>query len=698
MVIAVFLLVALTATVVTYFIPPLYMAVAQIRVDKDVSDIAPIADQTYLPSTYDPYFIQTEYEIIQSQVVLEKVIRDLKLNEVWGKKYGQEQLDIEKTLELLRNRLSVRPIRNTFLIEIRVFSPDKNEAALLANKIAEVYRDYRMAERERQMNAGVETLRAQYEEHEAKIRKVQDELDRLRVELNITDPEAASTEPAPLLTQETLRRLESLRIEAESKYTGLEKLLNSLKPLSKQELRKVLPTASPDALLSSLLEQLAMAEQRLVVLRRDYGPSHAEVLKVTEQIEDLNKKIDDRIDGILRGLETQVESAKAQVEKLKAEVENARKIDIAEAERSRPYFNKKRELDELIRFRTILAYRIAAESTNLKLPRTATVIITEKATPPDRPERPKKALNITLGIVFGLLIGIGLAFFIEYLDTSVKTIDDVERALQTPVLGVIPQNVGLLIEQGPDSAHAEAYRVLRTNLLFSRKDERLNTICVVSAGAGEGKSTTAINLATVFAMAGDRVVLVDSDFRRPTLHKLLGVSNKVGLTDYLFREKALDEVTVSTKLETLSFIPSGKISSSALGLLSSHQMKALIAELKRKYDFVFFDSPPIIGVSDAAILASEVDLTLQVIQYRRYPQPMYLRAKQIIEKVGGNLIGIVLNNINIAQDESYYYYSGYYHDYYYYYSRHESEEGEDGQEKPAGRDRGPGSDQIRAKY
>lgn len=696
--IAVFLLVALTATVVTYSLPPLYMAVAKIRVDKDVSDIAPIADQTYMPSTYDPYFIQTEYEVIQSQVVLEKVVRDLKLNEVWGKKYGQEQLDVERTLELLRKRLNVRPVRNTFIIEIRVFSPDRNEAALLANKIAEVYRDYRMAELDRLKNAGVETLRAQYEEHEAKIRKVQDELDRLRVELNITDPEATSTEPAPLLTQETLRRLEGLRIEAEAKYTGLEKLLNSLKPLSKQELRKVLPTASPDPLLSSLLEQLAMAEQRLVVLRRDYGPSHAEVLKVTEQIEDLNKKIDDRIDGILRGLETQVESAKAQVEKLKAEVENARKLDIAEAEKSRPYFNKKRELDELIRFRTILAYRIAAENTNLKLPKTATVRITERATPPDRPERPNKALNITLGIIFGLLIGIGLAFFIEYLDTSVKTIDDVERALQTPVLGVIPQNVGLLIEQGPDSAHAEAYRVLRTNLLFSRKDERLNTICVVSAGAGEGKSTTAINLATVFAMAGDRVVLVDSDFRRPTLHKLLGVSNKVGLTDYLFREKSLEEVTLPTKLETLSFIPSGRISSSALGLLSSHQMKALIAELKRQYDFVFFDSPPIIGVSDAAILASEVDLTLQVIQYRRYPQPMYLRAKQIIEKVGGNLIGIVLNNINIAQDESYYYYSGYYHDYYYYYSRRESEEGEEEKEKPAARDQRPGADQIRAKY
>jgi succinoglycan biosynthesis transport protein ExoP len=263
-----------------------------------------------------------------------------------------------------------------------------------------------------------------------------------------------------------------------------------------------------------------------------------------------------------------------------------------------------------------------------------------------------------------LVVGVGLAFFIEYLDTSVKTIDDVERTLQAPVLGVIPQNVGYLVEEGAESPHAEAYRVLRTNLLFSRKDDKLNTVAVVSAGAGEGKSTTVCNLATVFAQSGARVLMVDSDLRRPTLHKLMGVTNALGLTNYLMKQNTLEEVIQTSKLPSLDFMASGKLPSSSLGILSSAQMKDLIHELKQRYDFVFFDSPPIMGVSDASILASEVDMTLQVIQYRRYPQPMNIRAKQLIEKVGGNLIGIVLNNINMSQDESYYYYSGYYHDYY----------------------------------
>ncbi|MEI9962811.1 MAG: CpsD/CapB family tyrosine-protein kinase [Limisphaerales bacterium] len=224
-----------------------------------------------------------------------------------------------------------------------------------------------------------------------------------------------------------------------------------------------------------------------------------------------------------------------------------------------------------------------------------------------------------------------------------------------------------------ESQHAEAYRVLRTNILFSRKDDKRNSIVVVSAGAGEGKSTTTLNLATVFAQAGDRVLIVDSDLRRPTLHKVLRISNAVGLTNYLLKQNTLDEVIQITSLPTLHVMASGKLPSSSMSILNSAQMKEMVTELKQRYDYVFFDSPPILGVSDASILASEMDLAIQVIQYRRYPQPMNVRAKQLIEKVGGNLIGIVLNNINMSQDESYYYYSGYYHSYD-YYSRNEEEQ------------------------
>ena len=390
-----------------------------------------------------------------------------------------------------------------------------------------------------------------------------------------------------------------------------------------------------------------------------------EVQKGEARVEDLHKKIKSRVDGIMLGLDARVLSLSNSIDNLEREVSLATTNDVMRARETRPYFSAKRELEELQRFRTILDYKIASEKIDVDLPKSTMVEIVDRAVPGLRPVRPNKPLNIALGIIIGLVVGVGLAFFIEYLDTSVKTIDDVERSLQCPVLGVIPQNVGLLVEEGAESPHAEAYRVLRTNLLFSRKDDKLNTIAIVSAGAGEGKSTTVFNLAAVFAQSGQRTLIVDSDLRRPTLHKMLHITNNLGLTNYLLKQNTLEEVIQTTNIPTLDFLASGKLPSSSLGILSSAQMKDLISELKQRYDFVFFDSPPIMGVSDASILASEVDMTLQVIQYRRYPQPMNIRAKQLIEKVGGNLVGIVLNNINMSQDESYYYYSGYYHDYYY---------------------------------
>jgi capsular exopolysaccharide synthesis family protein len=382
-------------------------------------------------------------------------------------------------------------------------------------------------------------------------------------------------------------------------------------------------------------------------------------------VEDLHRKIGRRVEGIILGLDARVLSLSNSLANLENEVALATTSDVVRANQTRPYFSAKRELEELQRFRQILDWKIASEKIDQDLPKTTMVEIVDKAVPGLRPVRPNKPLNIALGIIIGLVVGVGLAFFIEYLDTSVKTIDDVERSLQCPVLGVIPQNVGLLVDEGAESPHAEAYRVLRTNLLFSRKDDKLNTIAVVSAGAGEGKSTTVFNLAAVFAQSGQRTLIVDSDLRRPTLHKMLHVTNNLGLTNYLLKQNTLEEVVQTSKVPTLDFLASGKLPSSSLGILSSAQMRDLIGELKLRYDFVFFDSPPIMGVSDASILASEVDMTLQVIQYRRYPQPMNIRAKQLVEKVGGNLVGIVLNNINMSQDESYYYYSGYYHDYYY---------------------------------
>jgi polysaccharide biosynthesis transport protein len=509
-------------------------------------------------------------------------------------------------------------------------------------------------------------LEDKYQAEEEQIQAIRANVDKLRKDLNITDNDPQSFVPTTTLTGEQLRQYHDMMMEGETTYNRLKEQLDQLKALSPEKLKDTLPRINnPDATLNTLSDKLNEAKQRFVALTNDYSPANPDVIRAQSLIVELNQEIDASISGIMVAMENKVNTEKTTLDTLTSEVDATIQKDREEAVRGQPYWEEKRNLANKVDFHKLLAARIETEKIDLDIPKTSVVEITEIAEPGKDPVRPNKPLNITLGLIFGLIVGVGLAFFIEYLDTSVKTIDDVERAFQAPVLGVIPQNVGILVDEGPESRYAEAYRVLRTNILFSRKDEKLTTVVVVSAGAGEGKSTTTLNLATVFAQAGQRVLVVDSDLRRPTLHKLLHVTNNIGLTNYLLKQNTLEEVIQTTSVPTFNFMASGKLPSSSMSILNSAQMKEMVAELKHRYDFVFFDSPPILGVSDASVLASEMDMVIQVIQYRRYPQPMNLRAKQVIEKVGGTFLGIVLNNINMSQDESYYYYSGYYHDDYY---------------------------------
>jgi succinoglycan biosynthesis transport protein ExoP len=702
-IITVFLITAIIATAVTFILPESYSSTCRIKVENDVNDSQGGLSATPSMMPYDPYFIQTTFEIMQSQIVLDKVINTLNLNVTWGKKYfNGETLKTSETEEILKDRMSLAPVRNTKLISITVYSDDAKEAAQLANTIAEAYKEYRIKTRQENTDQGLQVLEDQYLSESNQIETAQQNIETLRRELGISIDPAEGASFSPSLTTEQIQQIHDEVIEGERDYTQQAVQLKQLQLLDKSRLRDVLPTVVNDSALADLLAKLHEAKQKIATLEVDYQTNDFNVTRVQALIDALNRQVDDRVTGILAGLQSQVSSKKAALDALTNSIEAAKIQDNIESAKNQPYYDAKRNLEQLRDLHKLLYSKIEAVKLDAAIPKDSMVQVTDSAVPGKTPVKPNKTVNIILGLVFGLIMGVGLAFFIEYLDTSVKTIDDVERTFQAPVLGVIPQDIGYLVDEGSESKHAEAYRVLRTNLLFTRKEEKFNTIVVVSAGAGEGKSTTTINLATVFAQAGNRVLIVDSDLRRPTLHKLFKVTNNLGLTNYLLKQNTLAEIVQTTNVPNLDFMASGKLPNSSMGILGSAQMKQMIAELKQRYDFILFDSPPILGVSDASILASEVDLVIQVIQYRRYPQPMTIRAKQMIEKVGGNFVGLVLNNINMSQDEGYYYYSGYYHDY--YYSRNPSEQEADTKAAPnlsddtEIRNKPPGDTEIKQKY
>jgi len=663
LIVMVFLLCVVTSTLLTFWLPKQYASTVRIEVQKDTPEI-PVAEGGRM-NAYgsDPYFLTTQFKIIESYSILTNVITTLHLDDKLAAQAGETHWSMEQAYQALFSRISVEQTRMTSLIEITVRNSDPKLAADIANAIVDAYRDARLEKWKGDRFSGINALQAKLSEEQARQATLESNLNELRVSLQISDMDEESPVGSSLIETEQLREYQHEETMALTDYLEYSNILAGLSTIPTSELGAALPTAyahQSDGELSELSIRRDMARDKMAAAENDYGPKHTEYVTSQKQFKEAQRDYDNKVAGIITGLRERVEIDRQNmmlVQGLKSDLEKRRN---ELARKNQPYFSLKRTIEDLRRNNEALNSTIQREVAEVGQPLKSIVIVRDPARPVLRPVSPKTMVIIPFGIFVGLIVGISLAFFIEYLDTSVKTIDDVEQALQAPVLGVIPQNIGNILEEGAETPHAEAYRVLRTNILFSRKNESWNTVSVLSGGAGEGKTTTLFNLAVVFAQNGQRVLVVDSDLRRPAIHKLLHVSNTIGLTDFLLKQRTLDEIIQKTKMPTLDFIASGKLPSSSMSILGSAQMKETIQELKRRYDFIFFDSPPLLGVSDASILASEMDMVLQVIQYRRYPQPMTLRAKQMILKVGGNLVGIVLNNINMSQDENYYYYSGYY--------------------------------------
>jgi len=663
MVVGIFSLVLATTVGLTFLLPEKFESTVRIRVSKD-TDVAGLYEGAR-STGYDPYFVLTEFEVIKSKSVLYGVITNLNLISRWSARENIPNLSLQRAYYKLLNDMDVRQFRNTELIEVSVRSKDAMEAAEIANTIASAYREERLKKYKEVSEQTAKTFTQTLEEYDERVKALQGKVDTLRMELQISDYIAEGQGAmAPTLEPEAVRKLDMERLSLEGQCSQLEKFLAELETLDDKEKLESLLGANPnDMEMNTLISKRNAAEQERATIDISYTEEHPDVQRLNNALKTVNQQIEERVKSTISGLKFRAATLRAQAEANQQMLDDAKRLDAENSAKYRPYWNAKRDLENETRLRNLLQIRLGTENIEREIPRASIVQVTDPAEPGLKPVEPNMKLHILLGIIVGLVGGVGFAFFVEYLDTSFKAIDEVEQTLGASVIGIIPQNVGYL-KDDPTAAYAEAYRVLRTNILFARKSETMNTITVVSGGAAEGKSTTILNLATVFAQNDNRVLLVDSDLRRPSLHRILGVSNAEGLTSYLLKQKTLEEVILVSPIKGMDFLPSGKLASTSMGIINSTRMKEFYEEVRQRYDYVFFDSPPIMGVSDASVLASLVDMVVLVVQHRKYPQTMTLRAKQTVEKVGGNLLGIVLNNISINQDSYYYYYSGYYYDYY----------------------------------
>ncbi|MEI6788032.1 MAG: polysaccharide biosynthesis tyrosine autokinase [bacterium] len=674
-VIAVFLLVVTAGIVITLTLPKVYMASTRIKVRQDTPNVSPFytaSQQQQAMTVYDMYFLRTEFEVIQSRPILYEVIRNLRMQEEFGRMYSDDGAPLSQpdTYRMLVDSMKVQQYRDTNLIEVRILRSTRRsnkdtarrDAARIANEIASVYRDSRMKQTRDVSEQGVVALKEAYKVQQRKVEEAEQNLESIRKELKVSVFSGGqSGSSVASLDNAKLERLEINRITARKEMLDRDTRLKQLKNLTGSDLLYSSSYVIQDPTLITLRQQLTEAETILKRKQEMFGERHPDVTGAAAVVMDLRKKIEDTLRGQILGLNTSFEIAKRDFEETEKDLDDAKKSEItARGERYLPFAKAESEVARQRQMRDTLETRLLQENIGIDLPRTPVEVVDPAEVPSENePVSPKILLNVILSIVMGLACGIGLVFFIEYVDTSVKTVEDIEKFIGSTIIGIIPQKVRPLPDEGAESPHAEAYRVLRMNIELSKKLGGGNTMCMTSGGAGEGKSLTLFNLAFICAQAGKKILVIDSDMRRPTQHKMFKVPNRIGLADVLLDKVQIDEAIMPSVVSSIDFMPSGKLPSVAHGALNSQRLRAIIDHVKTRYDYVFFDSPPIMGVSDAAILCSEVDGVLLVIQHRTYPRAVSGRAKTMVDNAGGNLIGVVLNNLNVTRDY-YYYYNSYY--------------------------------------
>lgn len=669
----IFIIFALTAGsgwfVTDQILPKIYSATAEVEIRPRGEEAVNSFDGSTTDRPFEQTMFQTEDERMKSSDVLMPIIDDLGLDKKWAQvltKGKVDKLTPQQALSYMKGTvLDIEFKKGTELIEITANTRDPKEAADVANAVANHYKQVRDAEEGERANGGIDTIRDQITEQQKVVDDRRAKLDALRDKAGAA---GVSIEP---LTQGTESRadidLDARNrdlLAAKEEAGTMHVLMESTKNLPDDEFVNTVEAIGGQDIpnISSLRADAFKVEADIDNLEKQgYEENHPRVLSMKAELARERQQIADLIAGTRQAIIVKSQMADSRVILLQKEVDDlTARTQRDQATEVGPYHDAQVELERqqaLLDAYNVHLKQVIADSHLAQSP----VIIRSQAEPPEAPSSPHKFLNMIVSSVAGLFLGIMVAFFIEYLDTSVKTMADAESLLGLPVLAVIP-NKGGPLPLTADSGkipHAEGYRILRAKLDLKVQNGLGPSISMLSGGPSEGKSTTLYNMAVVCAQAGQSVILVDGDLRRPTIHNMVKVSNDRGVANYLRGEGDVLDFIQETSLPSLHVLPSGDMSLSEIGTLAGEKIRFMLDELKQRYDIVFIDSPPILGVSDGSIIAREVDYIILIIQHRRYPAEISLRAKRAIEEVHGNCVGMVLNSVALRSDDSYYYYNNY---------------------------------------
>lgn len=669
----VFLLVFVSSAVITKMMTPRYTSgmTFEIKYPRDLINVAVGGESNPIEkAVVSDAYMQTQFEILVSQQNLIAVANKLDLPNEW---------DMDEATAALRlmSMVNVMPRKNTNLVDIEVKTEDPRMSQQACQAVVDCYKEIREEKENAIINEAInkryEVLRSRQDELERKADVVRQYIRSGKYIQGMWNDYAAHNAPMSAGAEEqTLQQLNNNKLQLEAEIAQMSVHIGKLQDLKDADLlgyvtRTGLLTAESycSAKVRELNNRYTEEENnRTQMLLSGYGQRHPNVLRLDEQHKATQQQLYEELVGMRDSMADQIEVKKAELqdleqrysaakEKLRDKTLEDQKVKNALQE----YAAEKARYDKL-------ENDYIADKMRLMAPRTSLEVYSQPGLA-TAPSSPNYRLNLIVGAVLGIILGMVVAFISNYFDTSIKSLEDAERMLGLPVLGVIPQDAGLLILQGGDSPDAEAYRILRTNIELKREVARATTIAVVSANAGEGKTTTLSNLAYVFAQAGYSTLMIDADLRRPRLARYAELESDSGLSTYLAQSAELKDVIFQTGHANLYMLPSGPVPVDPSGLIGSNRMHQLLAEVSKRFDVVLVDSPPVLGVSDASLIVSRADATLLVLQPRKMPIKALQRSKSLIQSAGGSIMGLVMNNVDISGDTQYQYYTTYYS----YYSK-----------------------------
>ncbi|MBI5076264.1 MAG: polysaccharide biosynthesis tyrosine autokinase [Nitrospirae bacterium] len=702
-----------TVTIGTFMMKPQYKSTVTMKIDKENPNILTFKDVYAVERPEEDYY-QTQFKILKSRNLAKRVIRQMKLDvnpEFSGQKaeikvasflkksdsplLKEEGIDSSLVDGFLK-RVEVIPQQKSRLVNVSFTSYNPELAAKVTDSLAKSFIDLNIESKFEATQQAREWLEKQLEAMKAKVEQAEEKLNEyagkngiIFLETKFDDKDGKSGGSENLVSKK-LGALSTEMITATSERIQKEAIYNEVKSGEAE----ASPIVLNNALVMSMRKDYAALESDYNQNLKTYKADYPKMVKLKELMDQVKKRLDTETRRVVSSIKKDYEAAVRRETYLKSAFEKQKQEALDLNNRSVQYQILKREADTNKELYNGLLQRLKETGISASLA-SSNIQVLDRAEVPKGPFTPKKGRNILLALIIGLFGGIGLAFFAEYLDNTIKTPEDIEKKMYMPSLGLVPlyapEKIALKSRSGKNRVPAkqtktspveyishsdsksqlsEAYSSIRTFLLFSTAGKPPKVMMVTSARREEGKTTTAINTAISLTKSDAKVVILDADMRRPRLHKVFKISNTAGLSSFLSgNEEFGDTLVKQTDIPNLDVITSGPLPPNPAELLGSYRLRELIDGLYPLYNYIIFDTPPILGLADAAIASTQTDGVIMVVRSGQTPKEAAVQAKKILESVNAKVLGVVLNAIDEPNMKY-----GYYSYYQYYYQNYTSDE------------------------